>query len=138
MEWTIDTGELGNAGCDAKDLRRVLEDAMYHHAKTAPDAARSAVLRVAHEAFKVDPGFTSQGSMSAMAAAEAARQDVIAKLPAVQEQMKAGIDAACSIADRMGGRVTATVTGHRMASRSDGVYQRISALVDRAAPNDGD
>lgn len=109
---------------------------MAHHAMTAPDAAHSAALRVAHEAFKQAPD--SPAARAALAAADIQKQAVLSKLPAIQEQMRAGIDAACIIADQMGGMVTATVTGHRLSSRADGVFQRISALVDRASRNDGD
>lgn len=128
MRWTIDTGSLGAAGCDAKDLRGVLEGEMKHHADTAPEAAAREVVKKAPK--DAEPSLVRELGKQGDAAAEIVK----AKLPKVQAQMSAGIDAAVAIAELMGGRVTASVTGHHDSAHAAGIFQRVVVAVDRAAP----
>jgi hypothetical protein len=128
MFWTIDTGVLGADGCEAKELRGVLEDSMKHHADTAPEAAAREIVKKAPK--DADAALVRELGKQGDAAADAIRE----KLPKVQAQMKAGIDAAETIAAAMGGRVTATVQGHHDPKHPGGIFQRVLVFVDRAAP----
>lgn len=133
MLWIIDTGVHGAAGCAAADLRKTLEDAATNFVATAPMAAKSDVRRRAprEEAFRDNVQAQEALALSANAAAA----EVSAKLPKLQEQMKIAIDAACSMADHIGGKVTATCTGHYFAGqRVDGIFRRFQVSVDQAAP----
>jgi hypothetical protein len=139
MEWTLDTGRLGAAGCDAKDLRDHLEDALEHHAKTAPEAAESDVMRSLNgELQRVDGTAFARHASEKAAEANAAKSVVLAKLPAVQKQMRACIDAACAIAESMGGQVTATVKGHHYPEHPLGIFKRVQIGVERAMPTEDD
>jgi len=129
MHWTIDTGVLGAAGCDAKDLRKVLEAELKNHEKTAPETAAREV------ASRFPPGEKDPTKILEMSKTASAASDAVkAKLPKVQAQMNAGIDAAEGIAASMGGQVTATVQGHLLSNHPGGIFQRIVVSVDRAAP----
>lgn len=131
MEWTLDTGALGAAGCDAKDLRTVLERDLLHHAETAPEtAAREVMFRLNTELAKTD----HKTSLALAELANKARDAVLAKLPSTQDQMRVAIEAACAIADHMGGKVTCTISGHAISDHPAGVFKRMQVFVDRAAP----
>ncbi len=129
MHWTIDTGRLGAIGCEAKELRGVLEEALAHHGKTQPEAALSNVFATASSDER-----KPDNMMALSKRAQDAADQVKAALPKIQEQMRAGIKSACDLAEHMGGRVTATVTGHRLEEHPGGIFVRMSVHVDRAAP----
>jgi len=131
MIWTIDTGLLGASGCDAKDLSKILEAALDHHAETMPSAAADMVM----QRYPVDPKDTKAQLALAQRANEAAEQCRQA-LPNIQVQMRDAITAAQLIADKMGGRVTASVSGHVIPSHFAGIFRRVQVSVDRAAPRE--
>lgn len=129
MKWTLDTGALGADGCDGKDLQKVLTDAMNQHATSTADAAEAAVYRGNAELMK-DPN--RAGEVAKLAAV--ARTAITDKLPAVQEQMKAGMAAVQLLADQMGGKVTCSIVGHHEPKNREGIFRRLQVSVDRAAP----
>ena len=133
MDWSIDTGALGARGCDVSELRGILEAAAAHFCATAPDGAENQVLLAMNTESK-DPAFMKQATH----AAAVAKAQVIAKLPAIQKQIAAGIKAACDLADDMGGQVTCTVAGHHYPEHSCGIFKRMQVFVDRAAPVEED
>jgi hypothetical protein len=135
MDWSIDTGVLGSVGCDAKELRGVLEKAADHFEATAPQAAWNEVVNAL--SLEVRMG-NPQALAAALPFAEAAKAKSIAKMPVLRDQMAAGISAACALAEHMGGRVTATVAGHHYPAHTSGVFKRMQVFVDRAAPTEDD
>lgn len=135
MDWSVDTGVLGAAGCDAKELRGVLEAAAAHFEATAPQAAWNEIVNAL--SLEVRTG-NPQALAAALPEAEAAKARALAKLPKIKEQMAAGISAACALAEHMGGKVTATVAGHHYPEHPCGIFKRMQVFVDRAAPTEED
>jgi hypothetical protein len=129
MQWTLNTGKYGAQGVDAKDLRKVLEESMAHHAKTAPEGVEIEIMGRAN----TEKGQTKHVAEMAKAATEA-RTKFEKKLPIIQEQMKAAIDAACDLGDAMTGKVNCSITGHITGSRADKIFKRVSVNVDQAPP----
>ncbi len=141
MQWTLDTGSLGADGCEAKDLRAHLEKELAHHASTTPEAAAREVQRQADRSLlHPDHPKALENQNKLTAACNKASDAVTKKLPRLQKQMQAGIDAACLLADAHGPttRVTATVTGHLFPRHGSVTKRRIQVGVDEVAPVESD
>ena len=129
MNWNIDTGSKGAAGCAPSDLKALLEGELAHYGKSQAEAAAANVMRATNAADLQDPAKLS----AAMAAASAAKSKFLAKLPSIEAQAKAGIEAAVALASTLSGNVTATVCGHYNPNHPSGVAERLSVQVDLAA-----
>jgi hypothetical protein len=131
MEWRIDTSVSGEV--KAANLRKTLEASRDHWLKTQAEAQGIAVQQAAMgnvgKPGEAGGGTVNLGDVAAKAA------DAVnahrAKSATLAEQMQAGIDAACALADKIGGIVTATIVGHDDERHPSRVARRVSVHVDQ-------
>lgn len=138
MEWMIDTGMCGQAGCAPSDLRKVLEAAADHYEATMPDVAVRAVMMSVDRA-NLDPTKNpTAGQLNLELAQKCAKatEAVQKRLPVARAQMDACIAVAEQLAMQLQGNVTATLSGHQSLRHPSGVPTRFLVAVDLALPEE--